>query len=241
MPESSEKKAVLNIFHNSTTKIADKLPAYRFLLVSGLLLGATYPVLANDISISVEESNIYAVPYNAKPVIEKRINTLDVDKLSKYARLLRANHMVRLSFAPTKKSEVSKSVSNWHSFIENAAEENLLPYELIRAVIEVESGFVVDAVSSCGAQGLMQLMPKTQNELGVKDPFDPNENISAGSRYLASLLNMFDGDLELALAAYNGGMGNVKKYGGIPPFTETINFVRKVTTRYRALQQANQH
>ena len=73
----------------------------------------------------------------------------------------------------------------------------------------------------------------------VKDPFDPNENISAGTRYLAQLLNMYDGDLSLALAAYNAGMGNVNKYGGIPPFEETQNFVKKVTAIYHRLQQEN--
>jgi len=185
--------------------------------------------------LNVEESQSYAVPFNQKPVIERRIDTLDVNKISKYAYLLRSNHMVMPTFAPKSSKEVKKSIKSWQAYINSAASSNLLPPELIEAVIEVESGAVVNAISNCGAQGLMQLMPETQSELGVQDPYDPNENINAGTRYLASLLNMYDGDLSLALAAYNAGMGNVKKYGGIPPFKETQNFVAKVTAIYHKL------
>jgi len=195
---------------------------------------------SSDISVSVEESQIYAVPYDAENEVERRIDTLDVNKLSKYAYLLRANHMVKLTFAPKSSKSLKSSIKSWGAYIEKAAQNNLLPPELIRAVIEVESGAVVTAVSNCGAQGLMQLMPETQNELGVKDPFDPDENIGAGSRYLASLLYRYNGELSLALAAYNAGMGNVDKYGGIPPFKETQNFVKKVTAIYKRLQKEGQ-
>ena len=102
-----------------------------------------------------------------------------------------------------------------------------VPENLLKAVAKAESGFQADAVSRCGAQGIMQLMPSTAKSLGVSDPFDAEQNVMGGAKYLGSLLNRY-GDAKLALAAYNAGSGNVKKYGGIPPFAETRNYVEKV-------------
>lgn len=112
---------------------------------------------------------------------------------------------------------------------ERASKKYNVPVELLKAIAKAESDFVVDAVSRSGAQGIMQLMPGTAAELGVTDPFDPEQNIMGGSKYISDLLKRYDGDTKLALAAYNAGMGNVKKYGGIPPFEETQNYVVKVT------------
>lgn len=99
---------------------------------------------------------------------------------------------------------------------------------LIKAVIMAESGYNPTAVSRKGAQGLMQLMPKTAQGLKVSDSLNPSDNIRGGVRYLRFLLDTFKGDESLALAAYNSGMNNVAKYGGIPPFAETQNYVSKV-------------
>lgn len=108
-----------------------------------------------------------------------------------------------------------------------ASEKYNVPEKLLKAVARAESGFQADAVSSCGAQGLMQLMPSTASALGVKNAFDPEQNVMGGAKYLSGLLNKY-GDAKLALAAYNAGSGNVAKYGGIPPFAETRNYVEKV-------------
>lgn len=103
-----------------------------------------------------------------------------------------------------------------------------VPEELLKAVAKAESDFDPLAVSPSGAVGVMQLMPGTARELGVEDSRDPEQNIMGGAKYLAALLEKYDGETELALAAYNAGSNNVDKYGGIPPFEETQNYVRNV-------------
>lgn len=115
------------------------------------------------------------------------------------------------------------------SITEHARRERVAA-DLVRAVIQVESAFNPIAVSSRGAMGLMQLMPATAVELGVVNPFDPDQNIRGGVTYLRQLLDRYNGNVELALAAYNAGIGNVTKYGhAVPPFKETRNYVKKIT------------
>jgi len=116
--------------------------------------------------------------------------------------------------------------------IEAFAAEHSIDAALIRAVIRAESNFNHRAVSRKGAQGLMQLMPATIWRLSVGDAFDPHENIGAGVRYLRELLDQFQGDLTLALAAYNAGENAVLRYRGVPPYRETQDYVRKVQSLY---------
>jgi soluble lytic murein transglycosylase-like protein len=104
---------------------------------------------------------------------------------------------------------------------------------LVLAVVDVESAFRPNAVSPKGAQGLMQLMPRTAAELGVSDPFDPAQNVDGGARHLRALLTSHNGDLEKALAAYNAGSDAVRRHGGVPPYPETRDYVRKVLGRYQ--------
>lgn len=117
--------------------------------------------------------------------------------------------------------------------VERAASSNSLAPDLLRAVIGRESSFQPCAVSRAGALGLMQLMPSTASMLGVDDPFDPAENVAAGSRFLRQLLDRFNGDLPLALGAYNAGPARVEAAGGIPAIPETQAYVQDILSRLR--------
>jgi soluble lytic murein transglycosylase-like protein len=103
---------------------------------------------------------------------------------------------------------------------------------LIKAIIANESGFNANATSGAGAQGLMQLMPGTAAGLGVTDAYDPAQNVAGGTKYIKGLLQRFNGDVRLAVAAYNAGPGAVEKYGGVPPYAETQNYVQNVLSSY---------
>jgi soluble lytic murein transglycosylase-like protein len=116
--------------------------------------------------------------------------------------------------------------------VQRAAIYYQLPAELIWAVIKVESDFRRAAVSRAGARGLMQLMPSTAAAIGVRNPLDPEQSILGGAYYLRHLANRYRGDVIFTLAAYNAGPGAVRRHGGIPPFPETQNYIRKVLSYY---------
>jgi hypothetical protein len=113
-----------------------------------------------------------------------------------------------------------------------AGEKSGIDPRFIHAVIKQESKYDPKAVSSAGAQGLMQMMPATARRFGLKDPFDPTANVEAGTKYLKWLLERFDGDVSLALAGYNAGEGAVDKYNGVPPYGETQNYVKQIVSNY---------
>jgi soluble lytic murein transglycosylase-like protein len=122
--------------------------------------------------------------------------------------------------------------------IREAAALYQIPEDLIRAVIQVESDFDPRAVSPANARGLMQLMPETAERMLVTDIFDPRQNIFGGVRYLRVLANLFNGDIELTIAGYNAGEGAVMRHGGIPPFPETQEYVKRVLAQYRVNRSA---
>jgi soluble lytic murein transglycosylase len=128
------------------------------------------------------------------------------------------------------------TAANIEELIEAFGAEHGLDAALIKAVIQVESNFNHRAISRKGAQGLMQLMPSTIWRLSVGDAYDPHENIGAGVRYLRQLLDQFRGDLRLALAAYNAGENAVLRYRGVPPYSETRDYVTRVLRLYRQMR-----
>jgi soluble lytic murein transglycosylase-like protein len=134
-------------------------------------------------------------------------------------------------------AEEAIATQDWRAAASDAARRHRVDAQLVAAVIAVESGFQSDAVSPKGAMGLMQLMPTTAAELGVTNPFDPKQNIEGGVRHLRALLTRYSGDRRLALAAYNAGVAAVERHRGIPPYSETRAYVRKVLARCRRARQ----
>lgn len=131
-----------------------------------------------------------------------------------------------------------ESAQGLNAVVESVAARNSLPPQLIHSVIKVESNYNPNAVSRKGALGLMQLIPETARRFGVSDVFDPVENIEGGAKYLKYLLDLFNNDYLLALAAYNAGEGAVAKYNGVPPYAETRNYLLQVRRRFEESQKA---
>ncbi len=151
-----------------------------------------------------------------------------------FMRDIKKDRKLRTSF----KLSGCRNPAEFEPIINACALEYGVDKALVKAVIHAESGYNPNAVSSKGAQGLMQLMPKTAQGLKVTNSFDPTENIRGGVRYLRFLLDTFKGDVALAVAAYNAGLSRVAQYGGIPPFEETRNYVSKVLS-YQQSYQSN--
>ncbi len=150
-----------------------------------------------------------------------------------FMRDLKKDRQLRTNF---KLSACYRNPDEFEPIIKSLASEYGVDKSLVKAVIHAESGYNPNAVSSKGAQGLMQLMPKTAQGLKVGNSFDPKENIRGGIRYLRFLLDTFKGDVTLALAAYNAGLSRVSQYGGVPPYQETRNYISKVLAYQKTYQ-----
>jgi soluble lytic murein transglycosylase-like protein len=138
-------------------------------------------------------------------------------------------------FRPTRRT--TRGAKLFQPIILTAALKYQVDPALIHAIILAESSYNPRAISKKGAKGLMQLMPSTAAALGVKDAFDPEHNVNGGAKYLRHLLDHFEGDLQLVIAAYNAGMRKVKKYNGIPPYKTTRSYVKKVFQYYRYFKE----
>ena len=134
--------------------------------------------------------------------------------------------------APVSSEEINE-------LIEEYSAKNNLDKDFVKSVVRHESGFNVNATSKCGAMGLMQLMPSTAQGLGVTNAYDAEQNIAGGTKYLKGLMDRFNNNKELALAAYNAGPNAVKKYGGIPPYKETQNYVKCIMKTYDKYKGGN--
>ncbi len=182
-------------------------------------------ILSEEVSVGQRD------PLRKEHRREYLIDSMDVRALSPSARFLAMP-------CPMITPELARALSDgqmhtpdgeWTRIIEKAAKIHGLPESLIASVIRTESAFQAHARSPKGAQGAMQIMPGTQRELGLTDPYDAEANVMAGCAYLRRQLDRF-GSLELALAAYNAGPSNVMKYGGVPPFPETRDYIHRVTS-----------
>lgn len=185
---------------------------------------------ANVLNIEINHDEIKARSIYDKNIVENKIDNIDVYKLSSHAHKLYFNKMLSHDLLIKFKQNKSTQAEILNIII-HVAKEYDLDKELIAAIVKTESSFDVNAISLKGAIGAMQLMPDTALELQVQNPYDPFENINAGTKYLKKQLISFK-DLKLSLAAYNAGPNNVKKYKGIPPFPETQNYVNKVLYFY---------
>jgi soluble lytic murein transglycosylase-like protein len=197
----------------------------RGLMLAGLLLLAAAPsFLQADVYKWVDENGVVTFTNIAPPSNQK----YQVLKFPCYASDPKCRSL--------NWKKVPLNTSSYRSEIHGAAQFNAVDESLIRAIIHAESAYQPDAQSPRGAQGLMQLMPATQRKLNISDPFDPAANIDGGTRYLADLLLEFNGDITLAAAAYNAGPAAVHKYGGIPPYDETREYVKRVKILYQRYQ-----
>lgn len=182
-------------------------------------------------------------------VADKIYNSLTGEQLSKLQEFSKEKNITPL-FLNDKKNEISNStnkeikpntkaldrIQKYENVIDEAAKKFNVDKQLIKSVILTESAGKVNAKSHANAKGLMQLMDSTAADMGVKNPWNPKENIFGGTKYLSKMLKEHDGDTDLALAAYNAGPGNVRKYKGIPPFKETQNYVKRVNNYLNILE-----
>src|SRR5208337_1206959 len=147
----------------------------------------------------------------------------------------RAKGGMATTIQPVKAGNASLPLPEINAMVEQTASRHQIDPQLVHAIIKVESEYDPKAVSRKGAMGLMQLIPETAQRFGVENPFNAKENIEGGVSYLKHLLDLYRGDLSLSLAAYNAGEGAVQRFGGIPSFAETQNYVRKVTDIYQSI------
>ncbi len=178
-----------------------------------------------------EENKVEDLLKTAPLDVQNQIQT-DISDESAEEKNLKKIEEVKSAINLKSKIDLKAQANNVEEIIETYANKYNVDSDFIKAIIKQESNFNSNATSKKGAMGLMQLMPKTAQSLGVADAYNPNQNIEGGVKYLRGLLDRFDNNNELALAAYNAGPTAVKKYGGIPPYKETQNYVNSIMSAY---------
>jgi len=196
----------------------DKIPLYQISIRGGNYLFSIIFMIGLFLPSSI---------YKAPDIVLKASKPSLVDKISEKTRI-RADEGANNKKNKYLHIQAKKSEHLYHPIIIEASKRYQVDPSLIKAIILAESGYNPKAVSKRGAKGLMQLMPGTAEALGVEDSFNPEHNINGGVKYLKQLVTQFDGDVKLALAAYNAGSKKVRKYRGIPPFKATRYYIKKV-------------
>jgi hypothetical protein len=220
-------------------QIADRVKANNLLRIC-LILAGMLSLLSRSLP-AAEPHTPDSPSISVRPAVKRQVSTVLVDEETGRLVRVRSGAKVRSTSTATRKSilaakETAKKTPSVepaaiHDLIENTARKHGVDPKLVHSVVRVESNYEQKAISPKGALGLMQLIPATAARFGVENPFDPSQNLDGGVRYLKFLTERFQGNLQLALAAYNAGEGAVDRHGGIPPYRETQEYVTKITRR----------
>lgn len=201
--------------------MAIEIPNYSYIQVGSATAAGAQPLADAAQKAAASEDNLFRQAVKAEmQVISDAPAVSDAPKISATPEI-------------TDTASTPKSY-DLDAIFQKAADTYNVPVSLLKAMAKAESNFNIYSVSSCGAQGIMQLMPATQKALGVTDPFDPEQNIMGGAKYIAGKIAQYDGNITLALAAYQAGSGNVKKYGGVPPFKSTQTYIKNIQNYMRS-------
>jgi len=194
--------------------------------------------MAGNSSINKTEQNT-PIESDFKAILDKKMNE-NIEQVLDSAPIEEGFDIDKLEAIKLKsKIDLKAQSADVEELIETFSNKYGVDGDFIKAIIKQESGFNPKATSKKGAMGLMQLMPATAKSLGVKDAYNPSENIEGGVKLISNLLKTYNNNTELALAAYNAGPGAVKKYGGVPPYKETQNYVKNILANYNKVKGAS--